>query len=177
MLRIGLKLLPQDGSRKVPTAVPYAFVDQLNTARRFIWNKATKVRLLWMQHHILPLEEFVMVISVGIDVSKNKHDCFIVSSEGEILANVFSVPNTMDGFHCLLQRIQDCEPFPQKRTQNKRKKPNKNAEIKSAAIRRRKRQVQPQNLQVNASRGQNGGGWCCKRLRDRQRHRPVQLPL
>ena len=61
-----------------------------------------------MQHHILPLEEFVMVISVGIDVSKDKHDCFIVSSEGEILANVFSVPNTMDGFHCLLQRIQDC---------------------------------------------------------------------
>ena len=49
-----------------------------------------------------------MVISVGIDVSKDKHDCFIVSSEGEILANVFSVPNTMDGFHCLLQRIQDC---------------------------------------------------------------------
>ena len=28
-----------------------------------------------------------MVISVGIDVSKDKHDCFIVSSEGEILAN------------------------------------------------------------------------------------------
>ena len=49
-----------------------------------------------------------MVISVGIDVSKDKHDCFIVSSEGEILANVFSVPNTMDGFHCLLQRIQNC---------------------------------------------------------------------
>ena len=49
-----------------------------------------------------------MVISVGIDVSKNKHDCFIVSSEGEVLANVFSVPNTMDGFHCLLQKIQDC---------------------------------------------------------------------
>ncbi len=49
-----------------------------------------------------------MVISVGINVSKDKHDCFIVSSEGEILANVFSVPNTMDGFHCLLQRIQDC---------------------------------------------------------------------
>ena len=49
-----------------------------------------------------------MVISVGIDVSKNKHDCFIVSSEGEVLANVFSVPNTMDGFRCLLQKIQDC---------------------------------------------------------------------
>ena len=49
-----------------------------------------------------------MVISVGIDVSKDKHDCFIVSSEGEVLADVFTVPNTIEGFHCLLQRIRDC---------------------------------------------------------------------
>ena len=43
-----------------------------------------------------------MVISVGIDVSKDKHDCFIVSSEGEVLADVFTIPNTMNGFICLL---------------------------------------------------------------------------
>ena len=49
-----------------------------------------------------------MVVSVGIDVSKDKHDCFIVSSEGEVLADVFTIPNNMDGFHRLLQRIQDC---------------------------------------------------------------------
>ena len=49
-----------------------------------------------------------MVVSVGIDVSKDKHDCFIVSSDGEVLADVFTVPNTIDGFHCLLQRIRDC---------------------------------------------------------------------
>ena len=49
-----------------------------------------------------------MVISVGIDVSKDKHDCFIVSAEGEVLADVFTIPNNMDGFHCLLQRIQTC---------------------------------------------------------------------
>ena len=30
-----------------------------------------------------------MVVSVGIDVSKNKHDCFIVNSEGEVLADVY----------------------------------------------------------------------------------------
>ena len=42
-----------------------------------------------------------MVVSVGIDVSKDKHDCFIVSSEGEVLADVFTIPNTMDGFHYL----------------------------------------------------------------------------
>ena len=69
------------------------------------------------------------------------------------------------------------EPFPQKRTQNRMKKPNKNTKIRCTAIRRRKRQVQLQGEQAKASRGQNGGGWCCKRLRDRQRHRPVQLPL
>ncbi len=49
-----------------------------------------------------------MVVSVGIDVSKDKHDCFVLSSEGEVLADVFTVPNNMDGFHYLLQRIQDC---------------------------------------------------------------------
>ena len=49
-----------------------------------------------------------MVVSVGIDVSKDKHDCFIVSSEGEVLADVFTIPNTMNGFNLLLQRIQDC---------------------------------------------------------------------
>ena len=49
-----------------------------------------------------------MVVSVGIDVSKDKHDCFILSSEGEVLVDVFTISNTMDGFNCLLQRIQDC---------------------------------------------------------------------
>lgn len=49
-----------------------------------------------------------MVVSVGIDVSKDKHDCFILSSESEVLADVFTIPNTMDGFTCLLQRIQNC---------------------------------------------------------------------
>ncbi len=34
-----------------------------------------------------------MVVSVGIDVSKDKHDCFIVSSQGEVLADVFTIPN------------------------------------------------------------------------------------
>ena len=49
-----------------------------------------------------------MVVSVGIDVSKDKHDCFVLSSEGEVLVDVFTIPNTMNGFNCLLQRIQDC---------------------------------------------------------------------
>lgn len=48
------------------------------------------------------------MVSVGIDVAKDKHDCFILNSEGEVLVNGFTFPNTMDGFQCLLQRIRDC---------------------------------------------------------------------
>lgn len=48
------------------------------------------------------------MVSIGIDVSKDKHDCFILSSEGEVLADAFTVPNTMEGFTTLLERIQDC---------------------------------------------------------------------
>jgi len=49
-----------------------------------------------------------MVVSVGIDVAKYKHDCFIQSSEGEVLADVFTISNNMDGFHTLLEKIQAC---------------------------------------------------------------------
>lgn len=48
------------------------------------------------------------MICVGIDVAKDKHDCFIINSEGVILADVFTIPNDMAGFNCLLQRIQVC---------------------------------------------------------------------
>lgn len=48
------------------------------------------------------------MICVGIDVAKDKHDCFILSSEGEILADVFTIPNNKQGFETLLQRIQSC---------------------------------------------------------------------
>jgi transposase len=107
MLWIGLFLLPQDGSQKVPTTALCSFVNQLNTARRFMWNKVTRQSVLWVQHHIFTVGGFIMV-SVGIDVAKNKHDCFILDSEGEVLADVFTIPNTLDGFNTLLQRIRDC---------------------------------------------------------------------
>ena len=31
------------------------------------------------------------MIYVGIDVAKDKHDCYIISSEGEVIANVFTI--------------------------------------------------------------------------------------
>jgi len=48
------------------------------------------------------------MICIGIDVAKDKHDCFIISSEGVVLADVFTIPNDMAGFNCLLQRIRAC---------------------------------------------------------------------
>jgi len=73
-----------------------------------MWNKATRAKCSVEQHHNLTVGGFIMVVSVGIDVSKDKHDCFILNSEGEVLADVFTIPNNMDGFTCLLQKIRDC---------------------------------------------------------------------
>ena len=50
----------------------------------------------------------IIMICVGIDVAKDKHDCFILSSEGEVLADVFTVTNNRDGFETLYQRIRSC---------------------------------------------------------------------
>lgn len=48
------------------------------------------------------------MIYVGIDVAKDKHDCFIINSEGEILADVFTITNSKDGFNKLLQTVKTC---------------------------------------------------------------------
>ncbi len=48
------------------------------------------------------------MICVGIDVAKDKHDCFILSSEGEALADVFTIQNNAEGFDTLLQTIRRC---------------------------------------------------------------------
>ncbi len=48
------------------------------------------------------------MIFVGIDVAKDKHDCFIISSEGEVLANVFTVSNSKEGFETLFHTINTC---------------------------------------------------------------------
>ena len=54
------------------------------------------------------------MIFVGIDVSKDKHDCFIISSEGEILADGFTISNSKEGFEMLLQTINTCTGIDQK---------------------------------------------------------------
>ena len=46
------------------------------------------------------------MILVGIDVAKDKHDCFICNSEGEALCKTFSFPNSMEGFNDLYVKIK-----------------------------------------------------------------------
>lgn len=48
------------------------------------------------------------MVCIGIDVAKDKHDCFIISSEGKILADVFTVPNNLEGFEILMRCIRTC---------------------------------------------------------------------
>ena len=48
------------------------------------------------------------MVFVGIDVAKDKHDCFILSSEGVVLAEVFTITNNRNGFCLLLQKIRSC---------------------------------------------------------------------
>ena len=44
------------------------------------------------------------MIYVGIDVSKDKHDCYIVNSGRENLADAFTVENNLEGFDLLFQQ-------------------------------------------------------------------------
>jgi len=45
------------------------------------------------------------MVYVGIDIAKDTHDCFIVSSEGEVFYDVFTITNNMEGFEDLFLKI------------------------------------------------------------------------
>lgn len=45
------------------------------------------------------------MIYVGIDVAKDKHDCCILGSDGEILFSPFTIPNNRQGFDALYEKI------------------------------------------------------------------------
>ena len=46
------------------------------------------------------------MIYVGIDVAKDKHDCFITNSDGEVLSRAFTIPNNREGFETLFRKIE-----------------------------------------------------------------------
>ena len=47
------------------------------------------------------MEVTEMSYFVGIDIAKNKHDCFIVTGDGEVIRNSFTFPNNDEGFQIL----------------------------------------------------------------------------
>ena len=47
------------------------------------------------------------MIYVGIDVAKDKHDCFIINSDRDVLFKAFNIQNNRDGFDDLFQKISD----------------------------------------------------------------------
>lgn len=48
------------------------------------------------------------MIFVGIDVAKDKHDCFICDSNGSVIKDSFSFDNNKDGFNLLLSFLPSC---------------------------------------------------------------------
>ena len=46
------------------------------------------------------------MIYIGIDVAKDKHDCFITNPDGKVLFKSFTISNNHDGFETLFQRIE-----------------------------------------------------------------------
>ena len=50
-------------------------------------------------------ERGIYMIVVGIDVAKDKHDCFVMNSEGEVLFNPFVIQNNREGFDSLYEKI------------------------------------------------------------------------
>ena len=52
---------------------------------------------LWSKNSIKYFQRRIFMIYVGIDVTKDKHDCFITNSDGEALFNVFTIANNLEG--------------------------------------------------------------------------------
>lgn len=48
------------------------------------------------------------MIYAGIDVAKDKHDCLIVDSDGVILFQTFTIPNSKKGFDELFANLKTC---------------------------------------------------------------------
>ena len=53
----------------------------------------------------IPKPRRFYMIYVGIDVAKDKHDCFITNSDGEVLFDAFTIINNLEGFTDLFNKI------------------------------------------------------------------------
>lgn len=52
------------------------------------------------------IQKRFLMIYVGIDVAKDKHDCFIANSDDEVLFKPFTISNNREDFETLFHRIQ-----------------------------------------------------------------------
>jgi len=52
------------------------------------------------------------MLYIGIDIAKNKHDCFITNSKGKLLSDSFVVENSIKGFDAIYKKILFFEPNP-----------------------------------------------------------------
>ena len=90
---------------------PCWIVNQLDTVpsvyveRGYEWQEACGASSI---NHII--EEGYHMTYVGIDVAKDKHDCYIINSDGEILADVFTITNDQAGFNLFFQKLQSVAP-------------------------------------------------------------------
>lgn len=50
------------------------------------------------------------MVNVGIAVAKDNHNCYTANSDGEVLADVFTIQNNQEGFTLLFQRLQSTAP-------------------------------------------------------------------
>lgn len=48
------------------------------------------------------------MVFIGIDAAKDKHDCHILTSDGEVLCDNFTFQNSREGFDQLLRLIKQC---------------------------------------------------------------------
>lgn len=51
------------------------------------------------------------MIFISINVAKDKRNCFIVSSEGEMLFEVFTISNTLNSFNHLISKIRSISTY------------------------------------------------------------------
>ena len=49
------------------------------------------------------------MVYVGVDVSKNKHDCCMIDESGEVVASAFTIWNNKAGFEYLMDKIREVE--------------------------------------------------------------------
>ena len=56
-----------------------------------------------------------MTYFIGIDISKFKHDCFIMNENGEVIRNSFSFKNDKEGFNTLLNVLHLLDSDQEKR--------------------------------------------------------------